>query len=54
MPNNQVKKEVEEGHRMSAPEGCPPEMYQLMQGCWSDSDYDRPTFADIVHMFLSS
>ena len=33
-----------EGKRLSRPEDCPNDIYQLMLQCWSYKPQDRPTF----------
>nr|XP_056723652.1 tyrosine-protein kinase ZAP-70 [Euleptes europaea] len=35
---------IEEGKRMDCPPKCPPEMYKLMQLCWTFKWEDRPDF----------
>ena len=32
------------GHRMSAPDYCPRQMYELMKKCWKLNNLDRPSF----------
>uniref|UniRef100_A0A8C9TX50 Tyrosine-protein kinase n=1 Tax=Scleropages formosus TaxID=113540 RepID=A0A8C9TX50_SCLFO len=44
MTNQQTRDEVERGYRMSAPEGCPPEVYTLMGQCWQYDPKKRPPF----------
>lgn len=41
---------LESGYRMERPNGCPPEVYDLMRQCWYWQAHDRPTFKDIHHM----
>ena len=38
---------VEKGYRMDAPEGCPDEIYSIMQKCWNIEPRRRPSFEDI-------
>jgi hypothetical protein len=61
MSNRDVLQQVPQGYRMSSPEGCPPEVYQIMQLCWRhglDCVYvmlftlciepsQRPSFSDL-------
>lgn len=46
---------LESGYRMERPQGCPPEVYELMRKCWQWNATDRPTFKcihhDLEHMF---
>ncbi|XP_031631464.1 tyrosine-protein kinase Abl isoform X2 [Contarinia nasturtii] len=41
---------LESGYRMERPNGCPPEVYDLMRQCWHWQAQDRPTFKNIHHM----
>lgn len=41
---------LESGYRMERPNGCPPEVYDLMRQCWNWQAQDRPTFKNIHHM----
>jgi len=43
---------VERGYRMEAPEGCPRDVYSIMQNAWQIDANDRPTFAE-VHVKLN-
>eukprot|EP00054_Salpingoeca_dolichothecata_P029419 m.231813 g.231813 ORF g.231813 m.231813 type:complete len:1627 (-) comp26471_c0_seq1:135-5015(-) len=44
-PNNKVWVEVTENrHRLSQPEGCPDEVYEIMIQCWEENPEARPTF----------
>ncbi|KAL8177764.1 UNVERIFIED_CONTAM: Tyrosine-protein kinase ZAP-70 [Gekko kuhli] len=38
---------LEAGKRMECPPKCPPEMYKLMQQCWTFKWEDRPDFATV-------
>ncbi|XP_042333721.1 LOW QUALITY PROTEIN: tyrosine-protein kinase ZAP-70 [Sceloporus undulatus] len=38
---------IEEGKRMECPPRCPPEMYKLMNQCWTFKLEDRPDFATV-------
>lgn len=38
---------VERGYRMEAPEGCPKEIYDIMQTTWDKDPGVRPNFAEI-------
>ena len=44
---SQVYDKLHGGYRMPAPEGCPDEVYGLMNKCWAWGAYDRPSFVDI-------
>ncbi|XP_061456744.1 tyrosine-protein kinase ZAP-70 isoform X2 [Rhineura floridana] len=45
MKGPEVMAFLEEGKRMDCPLKCPPEMYKLMQQCWTFKWEDRPDFA---------
>ncbi|CAI5798808.1 tyrosineZAP-70protein kinase ZAP-70 [Podarcis lilfordi] len=38
---------LEEGKRMDCPPKCPPEMYKLMEQCWTFKWEDRPDFSTV-------
>ncbi|XP_030633976.1 fibroblast growth factor receptor homolog 1 [Chanos chanos] len=38
------------GHRNTGPEGCRPELVQIMQDCWLEPYTSRPSFTDIVRI----
>lgn len=40
-------KHVEVGYKMEAPEGCPPEIYEMMRQAWDLNPAKRPTFAEL-------
>uniref|UniRef100_A0A1A9ZJP9 Tyrosine-protein kinase n=1 Tax=Glossina pallidipes TaxID=7398 RepID=A0A1A9ZJP9_GLOPL len=46
-PLADVVKHVEVGYKMEAPEGCPPEIYEMMRQAWDLNPAKRPTFADL-------
>jgi hypothetical protein len=48
MTVQQVWVEVLAGHRMSAPQSCPPAYYTLMTMCWEADPHTRPTFDAII------
>ncbi|XP_033821050.1 megakaryocyte-associated tyrosine-protein kinase [Periophthalmus magnuspinnatus] len=45
----EVKKMVEDGYRMEAPEGCPAELYSVMRVCWEQNPRRRPSFHKLRH-----
>ncbi|XP_053960245.1 uncharacterized protein LOC128864550 isoform X1 [Anastrepha ludens] len=47
IPLNDVVKHVEVGYKMEAPEGCPPEIYEMMRQAWDLNPAKRPTFAEL-------
>ncbi|XP_076062792.1 tyrosine-protein kinase CSK-like isoform X2 [Oratosquilla oratoria] len=47
IPLDDVRKHVEKGYRMEAPDNCPPEIYQIMKEAWDLDPNKRPTFADV-------
>ncbi|EDO47195.1 predicted protein, partial [Nematostella vectensis] len=44
---SQVYDKLDGGYRMPCPEGCPPEVYSLMQTCWCWDPNSRPSFKEI-------
>ena len=44
MTNAEVLLQVEHGYRMQAPQGCPPQLYDIMAECWLKDPMKRPTF----------
>ncbi len=44
MTNAEVLHQVEHGYRMQAPQGCPPQLYDIMLECWHKDPMKRPTF----------
>ncbi|XP_044282115.1 tyrosine-protein kinase ZAP-70 [Varanus komodoensis] len=47
MKGPEVMAFIEEGKRMECPPKCPPEMYKLMQQCWTFKVEDRPDFVTV-------
>ncbi|XP_076336418.1 tyrosine-protein kinase CSK-like isoform X1 [Tachypleus tridentatus] len=48
IPLADVVKHIEKGYRMEAPEGCSPEVYEIMQQSWDLDPNKRPSFTDIL------
>ena len=46
-PLADVLMHVERGYRLEAPEGCPHDVYDIMQKAWDLDAHVRPTFADV-------
>uniref|UniRef100_A0A672HND8 Tyrosine-protein kinase n=1 Tax=Salarias fasciatus TaxID=181472 RepID=A0A672HND8_SALFA len=44
MTNQQTREQVERGHRMAAPPGCPAEVFRIMSNCWEYDPRKRPSF----------
>jgi len=44
MTNAEVLHQVEHGYRMSSPQGCPQNLYDIMLECWHKDPVKRPTF----------
>lgn len=42
-----LKKIAKDGERLSFPEACPPDIYQLMLQCWDKTPAERPSFAAV-------
>ncbi|XP_046392076.1 tyrosine-protein kinase Fer isoform X3 [Ischnura elegans] len=45
--NTKAREKIDSGYRMPAPEGTPPELYQLMLRCWEYEPEKRPHFDEI-------
>lgn len=43
-----------EGQRLSRPDACPPDIYQLMVQCWAPKPCDRPTFLALRDFLLQA
>ena len=48
----QVQTKVEEGFRLPQPQGCPEDLYHLMQLCWARRPTNRPHFSDVLKNHL--
>lgn len=49
MSNSRAREQIDEGYRMPAHENTPPEMYRIMQRCWSYESESRPHFDEIFN-----
>ncbi|KAK6617552.1 hypothetical protein RUM44_005140 [Polyplax serrata] len=47
LSNSKAREKIDSGYRMSAPEGTPDAMYQLMLRCWEYKPESRPHFNEI-------
>ncbi|XP_023368489.1 tyrosine-protein kinase Fer [Otolemur garnettii] len=47
MTNQQAREQVERGYRMSAPQNCPEDIFQIMMKCWDYKPENRPKFTDL-------
>lgn len=47
LTNSQARDKVDEGYRMSPPEGTPTDIFQLMTRCWEQDARERPRFSEI-------
>ncbi|XP_075238628.1 C-terminal Src kinase [Lycorma delicatula] len=47
IPLADVVKHVEKGYKMEAPEGCLPEVYEIMRQAWDLQPEKRPNFKDV-------
>ncbi|XP_071444486.1 tyrosine-protein kinase Fer isoform X2 [Hetaerina americana] len=45
--NTKAREKIDSGYRLPAPEGTPPELYQLMLRCWEYEPEKRPHFDEI-------
>ena len=41
-------RQVDDGYRMPPPQGCPKEVHQVMQQCWTYDADDRPKFGPVL------
>ncbi|XP_031623796.1 mast/stem cell growth factor receptor kita-like [Contarinia nasturtii] len=48
LSNELLLKYLVDGYRMPRPEICSEQLYKLMQQCWSESPFNRPSFSEIV------
>jgi len=48
IPLTDVVMHVERGYRMEAPEGCPKEIYDIMQVAWNKDPTKRPNFSEMA------
>lgn len=51
-PLADVVKHVEVGYKMDPPEGCPPEIYEMMKQAWDLDPMRRPRFQDLKSKLL--
>lgn len=42
---------LEAGNRLSKPELCPPDMFNVMERCWRETPEERPTFQELLTLF---
>ncbi|XP_069986800.1 tyrosine-protein kinase Src64B [Penaeus vannamei] len=49
LSKHEVLTSIQQGYRMSKPEFCPDEIYELMYCCWNITPEDRPTFSFIFN-----
>jgi c-src tyrosine kinase len=47
IPLADVVKHVEKGYKMEAPDGCPPEVYEIMRQAWHLQPDERPSFRGV-------
>ncbi|GCB64541.1 tyrosine-protein kinase Fer isoform X1 [Scyliorhinus torazame] len=52
MTNQQAREQVEKGYRMSPPQKCPEEVYNIMLRCWEYKPENRPNFNDVYKELL--
>ncbi|XP_072035066.1 tyrosine-protein kinase HTK16-like isoform X2 [Amphiura filiformis] len=51
MMGAEVIKQIEDGKRLSQPDGCPQKVYEIMMRCWSYKPNRRPTFQTLNQTF---
>ena len=51
-PLADVMNYLETGNRMEAPDGCPPEVYEIMRKTWDWDPNKRPTFSEIRNQLV--
>ncbi len=52
IPLADVVSHIERGYRMERPEGCPVEIYEIMERAWQLKPEQRPTFRDVSKSLL--
>ncbi|XP_053962484.1 tyrosine-protein kinase receptor [Anastrepha ludens] len=53
LQNPEVMKLVANGGRLSAPPGCPTEIYRIMADCWNPTPEDRPDFTSLRERIIA-
>lgn len=51
-PTNEITEQIDKGHRMDPPEGCPDNIYRIMRQCWNADERDRPAFHEIKKLLV--
>uniref|UniRef100_A0A1X7V7J9 Tyrosine-protein kinase n=1 Tax=Amphimedon queenslandica TaxID=400682 RepID=A0A1X7V7J9_AMPQE len=52
IPTNEITEQIDKGHRMDPPEGCPDNIYRIMRQCWNADEIDRPAFHEIKKLLV--
>jgi len=52
LTNAEVSEEVLKGGRLSAPVGCPDNIFEIARNCWKEDPLARPTFQQIYDQLL--
>ncbi|KAG8238861.1 hypothetical protein J437_LFUL018467 [Ladona fulva] len=50
LSNSKAREKIDSGYRMPAPEGTPPQLYELMLQCWEYDPEKRPHFDEIYRL----
>ncbi|CAI5437641.1 unnamed protein product [Caenorhabditis angaria] len=48
IPIQDVVRHIERGYRMESPDGCPPEVFKVMNETWALQPSDRPSFTQVL------
>ena len=49
-----MRKIDKEGERLSQPDACPNEVYQILLQCWAKMPTDRPTFGALKDFLMET
>ncbi|KAJ1365352.1 Tyrosine-protein kinase csk-1 [Parelaphostrongylus tenuis] len=52
-PIQDVVRHIERGYRMEAPEGCPTDIFRIMNDAWALHPQDRPTFGQVLQRLVA-
>eukprot|EP01117_Protostelium_nocturnum_P003899 TRINITY_DN15162_c0_g1_i1.p1 TRINITY_DN15162_c0_g1~~TRINITY_DN15162_c0_g1_i1.p1 ORF type:complete len:310 (+),score=81.70 TRINITY_DN15162_c0_g1_i1:649-1578(+) len=47
MSNAECVQKVKDGYRLERPDGCPQNLFEIMEECWKEAPSERPTFREI-------
>ena len=53
IPNRELTMLLCSGYRMSSPENCPEEVFDVMSSCWNKIPSKRPTFSQLTEILMN-